>query len=78
MPDAAGYRIKFGVIVPSTNTVVEADYNRMAPHGVTFHTGACTSSSPHGFGRGFEALLAQIRGSIRVAIRDVMTCQPTP
>ena len=39
MPDAAGYRIKLGVIVPSTNTVVEADYNRMAPHGVTFHTG---------------------------------------
>jgi len=37
MPDAAGYQIKFGVIVPSTNTVVEADYNRMAPHGVTFH-----------------------------------------
>jgi maleate isomerase len=24
----------------------------------------------------FEALLAQIRGSIRVAIRDVMTCKP--
>jgi maleate isomerase len=24
----------------------------------------------------FEALLVQIRGSIRVAIRDVMTCQP--
>ena len=39
MPDAVGYRMKFGVIVPSTNTVVEADYNRMAPHGVTFHTG---------------------------------------
>ena len=39
MPDAAGYRIKFGVIVPSTNTVVEADYNRIAPPGVTFHTG---------------------------------------
>ena len=31
MPDAVGYRIKFGAIVPSTNTVVEADYNRMTP-----------------------------------------------
>src|SRR5438552_1695862 len=77
MPDAAGYRIKFGVIVPSTNTVVEADYNRMAPHGVTFHTGRMYIEQPlMDSDAAFEALLAQIRGSIRVAIRDVMTCQP--
>ena len=77
MPDAAGYRVKFGVIVPSTNTVVEADYNRMAPPGVTFHTGRMYIEHPvidsdaH-----FEALLGEIRGSIRVAIRDVLTCKP--
>ena len=77
MPDAAGYRIKFGVIVPSTNTVVEADYNRMAPHGVTFHTGRMYIENPvMDSDDSFEALLVQIRGSIRVAIRDVMTCQP--
>jgi len=45
MPDAVGYRIKFGVIIPSTNTVVEADYNRMAPPGVTFHAGRMYVSS---------------------------------
>jgi maleate isomerase len=77
MPDAAGYRIKFGVIVPSTNTVVEADYNRMAPHGVSLHTGRMYIEQPlMDSDAAFEALLAQIRGSIRVAIRDVMTCQP--
>jgi maleate isomerase len=77
MPDTAGYRIKFGVIVPSTNTVVEADYNRMAPHGVSFHTGRMYIEHPvMDSDASFEALLAQIRGSIRVAIRDVMTCQP--
>jgi maleate isomerase len=77
MPDAAGYRIKFGVIVPSTNTVVEADYNRMAPHGVTFHTGRMYIENPvMDSDASFEALLVQIRASIRVAIRDVMTCQP--
>jgi maleate isomerase len=77
MPDAAGYRIKFGVIVPSTNTVVEADYNRMAPPGVTFHTGRMYIEQPlMDSDANFEALLAQIRGSIRVAIRDVMTCKP--
>lgn len=77
MPDAAGYRIKFGVIVPSTNTVVEADYNRMAPPGVTFHTGRMYIEHPvMDSDAAFEALLVQIRGSIRVAIRDVMTCKP--
>ena len=77
MPDAAGYRMKFGVIVPSTNTVVEADYNRMAPPGVTFHTGRMYIENPvMDSDASFEALLVQIRGSIRLAIRDVMTCQP--
>ena len=67
MPDAAGPRIKFGVIVPSTNTVVEADYNRMAPHGVSFHTGRMYIDNPvMDSDASFEALLAQIRGSIRV------------
>jgi hypothetical protein len=37
-PDVLGYRKKFGVIVPFTNTVVEADYIRMAPTG-HLHTG---------------------------------------
>jgi maleate isomerase len=77
MPDAIGYRMKFGVIVPSTNTVVEADYNRMAPHGVTFHTGRMYIGQPvMDSDAAFEALLDQIRESIAVAIRDVMTCKP--
>src|SRR5215470_7676867 len=77
MPDAVGYRKKFGVIVPSTNTVVEADYNRMAPHGVTFHTGRMYIERPAmDSDAAFQAVLEQIRASIGVAIRDVMTCQP--
>src|SRR6185503_18928447 len=69
MPDAAGSRIKFGVIVPSTNTVVEADYNRMAPHGVSFHTGRMyIEHAVMDSDAAFEALLAQIRGSIRAAL----------
>ena len=39
MPDVTGLRAKMGVIVPSTNTVVEADYNEMRIPGVTFHAG---------------------------------------
>jgi maleate isomerase len=77
MPDAVGYRMKFGVIVPSTNTVVEADYNQMAPHGVTFHTGRMYIAEPvMDSDAAFQAVLGQIRASIEVALRDVMTCKP--
>ena len=40
MPDVAGFRAKFAAVVPSTNTVVEADFNHLLRiPGVTFHTG---------------------------------------
>lgn len=32
-----GWRAKIGLIVPPTNTVNEAEWNRMAPEGVTIH-----------------------------------------
>jgi maleate isomerase len=77
MPDVTGYRIKFGVIIPSTNTVVEADYNRMAPPGVTFHAGRMYVSRPAlDSDAAFEALLGEIRVSRAIAVRDVVTCKP--
>lgn len=33
-----GYRGKIGLIVPSTNTVIEPEFNRMAPMGVSVHS----------------------------------------
>lgn len=36
-PTVYGTRAKLGVIVPPTNTVNEAEWNRMAPPGVTIH-----------------------------------------
>ena len=77
MTDVAGWRAKFGAIAPSTNTVVEHDFNRMAPPGVTVHTGRMYIAHPAlDSDAAFEALLGEIRGSINVAIRDVMTCEP--
>ena len=37
MVDTLGYRMKFGVIAPSTNTSVEPEYAWMQPEGVTNH-----------------------------------------
>jgi maleate isomerase len=77
MPDVVGYRAKFGVIVPSTNTVVEADYNRMAPPGITFHTGRMYIARPAlDSDEAFETLLRDIRASRAIAVRDVVTCKP--
>jgi maleate isomerase len=77
VPDVVGYRAKFGVIVPSTNTVVEHDLNRLGPRGITFHTGRMYIEDPDlSSNDSFERLLGQIREAMRIAVRDVMTCAP--
>ena len=35
--DALGWRCKFGVLAPSTNTIVQPDFDDMRPAGVTNH-----------------------------------------
>src|SRR5947207_9959058 len=37
VPDVPGWRCKFGAIGPSTNTVVQPDFDAMRPLGVTTH-----------------------------------------
>lgn len=37
MTDVLGWRKKFGVLAPSTNTIVEPDFHAMAVRGVTSH-----------------------------------------
>lgn len=77
MPDAVGYRAKMGVIIPSTNTVVEHDYCRMRPPGVTFHFGRMYIAQPAADDdAAFEELIRQIRASTATAVRDVMTAEP--
>ena len=35
--DVRGYRRKFGVLGPSTNTIVQPDFDDLRPRGVTNH-----------------------------------------
>lgn len=77
MPDVTGFRSKMALIVPSTNTVVEHDMATLRPSGVTFHTGRMYIERPDlTSDEDFVGLLAQIRESIDVALRDVMTAKP--
>ena len=77
MPDALGWRKKFGVIAPSTNTIVEPDYYRMTVPGVTPHVSRIHIRNQNlASDDAFEALLAQIREEIVHAIDRVVTCEP--
>ena len=37
MPDSLGWRANWGVVVPSTNTSVQPEFDDMRPRGVTNH-----------------------------------------
>ena len=78
MPDVAAFRAKLATIVPSTNTIVEADFNHLFRiPGVTFHTGRMYIPRPAiDSNDAFTALLEQVGQAFEIAVRDVMTCEP--
>jgi maleate isomerase len=77
MPDALGWRAKFGVLAPSTNTIVEPDFYRMGVPGVTSHFSRIHIRNPDlGSDAAFEALLEEVREEIGFAVQRVMTAEP--
>lgn len=77
MTDALGWRRKFGVIAPSTNTIVEPDFSRMGVPGVTSHFSRIHIRDQNMAGdAGMERLLEQIRDEIGAACERVLTCEP--
>ena len=77
MTNVVGARAVFGVVVPSTNTVVEHDYWRAGIDGVAFRAGSMYIPNPVMSDEAeFEQLLVQIRASIGTAVRDVLTAEP--
>ncbi len=77
MVDSLGWRMKFGVIAPSTNTSVEPEYAWMQPHGVTNHFSRMwIPDLPIENDEDFEKLVLTIRGVTMDAVDRVMTCSP--
>ena len=77
MTNTVGPRAVFGVVVPSTNTVVEHDYWTARVPGVAYRAGSMYIPDPvMSDDAGFEALLRQIRAAIDTAVRDVLTAEP--
>jgi maleate isomerase len=77
MTDSLGYRKKFGVVAPSTNTVVQPEYDAMRPPGVTNHFGRIhIPNDPIRNDEDFNQLMVNIRTAMLQAIDRVMTCEP--
>jgi maleate isomerase len=77
MTDALGWRKKFGVIAPSTNTIVQPDYDDMRPRGVTNHFSRIwIPDDPVESDDDFDKLMDNIRRETESAIERVMTCEP--
>jgi maleate isomerase len=77
MPDALGWRGKFGVMAPSTNTIVQPDFDDMRPLGVTNHYSRIFTPNTKALSNdSFKAGIDTIGSNVMDAIRSVMTCEP--
>jgi maleate isomerase len=75
--DAQGWRAKFGVLGPSTNTIVQPDFEAMRPAGVTNHYSRIfTPNSKAVSNETFLAGTKIIADNVLDAVRSVMTCEP--
>ena len=77
MTDVQGYRAKFGIIGPSTNTIVQPDFADMRPRGVTNHYSRIFTPDADAISNEtFMAGTLTIAENVIDAVRSVMTCSP--
>jgi maleate isomerase len=77
MTDVLGWRANFGVVTPSTNTVVQPEYDRMCPPGVTNHVSRIhIPDDPIRNDDDFDELIERIDNALEAAIERVLTARP--
>ena len=77
MRDVLGWRAKFGVLGPSTNTIVQPDFEMMRPPGVTNHYGRIFTPNADAVSNDTFMAGTQVIGENTLeAVRSVMTCSP--
>ena len=75
--DALGHRAKIGVVVPSTNTIVQPEMEAMRPDGVTNHVSRIRiPNMPIGSDEDFARLIEAIMAAQDEAVDAVMSCEP--
>src|SRR4051812_23312919 len=77
MMDTLGWRMKLGVLVPSTNTSVQPEYDSMRLPGVTNHVrGFRIPNAPTRTDAEFERQLENMRATMVDAMDEVLTLDP--
>ena len=75
--DALGWRAKFAVVAPSTNTIVQPDMDAFRPAGVTNHHGRIyVPNMQVNNDADFVALVEAIGRTLYDAVDRCMTCNP--
>jgi maleate isomerase len=75
--DVLGFRMKFGILGPSTNTVVQPDFDDLRPHGVTNHYSRIVVSDAKAVSNeSFLAGTREIDENTIAAVHGVLTCKP--
>lgn len=77
MTDSLGFRMKFAVIAPSTNTSVQPEYDDMRPYGVTNHFQRIHIPDTKVFDDdSFMVMLNNIRDATMDSVDTAMTMDP--
>jgi maleate isomerase len=77
MADTLGWRMKLRVLVPSTNTSVQPEYNAMRPPGVTNHVrGFRIPNAPTRTDAEFAQQLENMRATMVDGMDEVLTLEP--
>jgi maleate isomerase len=77
MTDRLGYRLKIGIVIPSTNTTVQPETDSMRPIGVTNHIGRIhIPDLPLSNDTEFEQMVEAIGPDLFQCVDRVMTCKP--
>ncbi len=76
-PDSLGWRKLFGVLGPSTNTVVQPDFDDLRPNGVTNHYSRIVVADAQAISdETFMAGTLEISNNTLEAVQGVLTCNP--
>jgi len=77
MRDYLAWRVAFGVTTPSTNTVVQPEYDDMRPEGVTNHIARMViADNPVGSDADFAKQIEDINAALEDAVDRVMDAKP--
>ena len=77
MVDALGWRAKFGVLGPSTNTIVQPEFDDMRVPGVTNHYSRIVIQNANAISdETFMAGTLEINENVIDAVHGVLTCAP--